>query len=604
MLYIIWNVSFGRGASREAEQLPTEAMVRAKRYGLRSHIVALVAAALLPAFAVGAISVRAAVGSYRQAFDDRLEGTARALASAVKTEIDSYILALSTLATARSLDGDGDLGLFHQRAQQIAARLGTRIFVVAPDLSLLLHTNFPTGTVFPEGQRRESVNVAQRVFETGHPTVGNLLRGQVTGRHVAAIYVPVIRAGRVVLALGIAVEPERISAMLAEQTFREGGYASLVDGRGQIVARSSEPERFLGQTVRDWVTDAARSSEADIHQGPNRSGVEIITALQQVSSAPGWFVVVAEPLSTYHASLWSPLATLAFGGLGSLVLALSVAIAIGRRILRPVDWLTSMAERVAASGGAAEFMREGPPVCVLEFERLRVAVLQAHLALRADGARKALLMREVDHRAKNVLAVVQAVLRLSPRDEPRAFVAAVEARIAALGRTQSLLAKGGWSGADLRVVVEQEVAPYIQHQGHAPRLASVVIDGPAVALAAAAVQPFAMVLHELATNAAKHGALSTSGGTVEIRWSLGRRVGEDGLLHLRWAESGGPPITTTPSGRGFGSRVIEATVRGQLGGSVVRRWERTGLICEVTVPLGRIVVDAEAFAPAAIAAAA
>ncbi|MFC7538240.1 hypothetical protein ACFQU2_00645 [Siccirubricoccus deserti] len=80
----------------------------AKLYGLRLHVVALVAAALLPAFAVGAISVRAALGSYRQAFDDRLEGTARALASAVNTEIGSYILALSTLATARSLDEGGN----------------------------------------------------------------------------------------------------------------------------------------------------------------------------------------------------------------------------------------------------------------------------------------------------------------------------------------------------------------------------------------------------------------------------------------------------------------------------------------------------------------
>ncbi|GGC71524.1 sensor histidine kinase [Siccirubricoccus deserti] len=567
-------------------------------------MVALVAAALLPAFAVGAISVRAALGSYRQAFDDRLEGTARALASAVNTEIGSYILALSTLATARSLDEGGNLGLFHQRAQQIAARLGTRIFVVAPDLSLLLHTSFPAGTVFPEGRRRESVNLAQRVFETSRPAVGNLLRGQVTGRQVAAIYVPVFRDGRVVLALGLAVEPGRISAMLAEQTFREGGYASLVDGQGQIMARSSEPERSVGQTVRDWMTDAARNREADILQGTNRSGVEIITALQQVSGAPGWFVIVAEPLSTYYTSLWKPLATLAFGALGSLGLALSAAIWIGGRILGPVGWLTSTAERVAASGGAAEFMREGPPVRVQEFERLRVAVLQAHMAMKADQARKTLLMRELDHRAKNVLAVVQSVLRLSPRDEPRAFVAAVEARIAALGRTQSLLAQGGWSGADLRVVVEQEVAPYIQGQGQAPRLSSALIDGPQVALAATAVQPLAMVLHELATNAAKHGALSTPGGTVEIRWSAGRRIGEDGLLHLRWAEAGGPPIISTPSGRGFGSRVIEATVRGQLGGSVVRRWERTGLICEVTLPLERIVADAEAFPPISIAAAA
>ncbi|MFC7540769.1 HWE histidine kinase domain-containing protein [Siccirubricoccus deserti] len=528
----------------------------------------------------------AAVGSYRQAFDDRLEGTARALASTVKAEIDSYVLALTTLATAHNLDEDGNLSSFHQRAQQIAARLGTRIFVVAPDLSLLLHTSFSAGTVLPEGQRRESVNVAQQVFDTGRPAVGNLLRGQVTGRHVTAIYVPVIRDGRVVLALGIAVEPGRISAILAEQTFREGGYASLVDGQGQIMARSSEPERFLGQTIRDWMTDAARNREADILQGTNQSGAEIITALQQVSGAPGWFVVVAEPLSTYYASLWKPLATLAFGGLGSLVLALSAAIWISGRILRPVDWLTSKAERVAASGGAAEIMREGPPVRVREFERLRVAVLQAHMAMKADQARKTLLMREVDHRAKNVLAVVQSVLRLSPRDEPRTFVVAVEARIAALGRTQSLLAEAGRSGADLRVVVEQEVAPTFKARAGAATCQCPdrwAAGGTCCDCGAAACHGAARVSHEC--------------GQTWCALHL-RRYGRDTLVR-RPQDWGGRPAAPAVGGigratsprypfkAGFGSRVIEATVRGQLGGSVVRRWARTGLICEVTVPLGR-----------------
>src|SRR3954464_9662078 len=90
---------------------------RTRLAGLRAHIVALVAASLLPAFAVGAIAVWAAVGSYRQAFDDRLEGTAKALASAVEAEITSHTLALATLATARDLDRGGDLASFHERTR-------------------------------------------------------------------------------------------------------------------------------------------------------------------------------------------------------------------------------------------------------------------------------------------------------------------------------------------------------------------------------------------------------------------------------------------------------------------------------------------------------
>ena len=112
-----------------------------------------------------------------------------------------------------------------------------------------------------------------------------------------------------------------------------------------------------------------------------------------------------------------------------------------------------------------------------------------------------------------------------------------------------------------------------------------------------------MVLHELATNAAKHGPLSAPGGAVQVRWRAGRRAGESGLLHVRWAEAGGPPVAGPPGRRGFGTRVVEATVRGQLGGTVERRWERTGLVVEVAVPLARVAADADAMSDAPASAA-
>jgi hypothetical protein len=231
---------------------------------LRAHIIALVTSALLPAFAVGAIAVSAAVSNYRQAFDDRLDGTTRALTSAVGTEIDSYVLALSTLATSRGFDPGGDVQAVHKSAQQIAASLGTRIFVVAPDLTLVLHTHFPPGTALSERAPRESGDVARQAFETARPAIGNLVHGRVTGRIMAPIYVPVVRDGQVAYVIGIAMESERLSRLLAEQTFRGGGYASVVDGRGKIVARSADPEQFVGQPVRDWVMEGVRGREAGL----------------------------------------------------------------------------------------------------------------------------------------------------------------------------------------------------------------------------------------------------------------------------------------------------------------------------------------------------
>jgi PAS domain S-box-containing protein len=203
------------------------------------------------------------------------------------------------------------------------------------------------------------------------------------------------------------MEGARVSHVLAGQTFREGGYASLLDGTGRIIARSANADQFVGHTVRNWVTDGVSAGGFGILRGHNLSGIEIITAFRRVSGTPGWSLTVAEPLSTSDASLWIPLATLALGGLGALGIALAAAIWIGSRVLRPVDWLTQKAERVAVTGGAADIVPIGPRVRVREFERLRVAVLQAHMVLRerawAVAAGEARLRAVVDTAADAIV---------------------------------------------------------------------------------------------------------------------------------------------------------------------------------------------------------
>ncbi|MBV1796994.1 sensor histidine kinase [Siccirubricoccus sp. G192] len=201
--------------------------------------------------------------------------------------------------------------------------------------------------------------------------------------------------------------------------------------------------------------------------------------------------------------------------------------------------------------------------------------------------RQALLAREVDHRAKNMLAVVQAALRLTQAGDLPSFVAAVEGRIAALARAQTLLTESGWVGADLRAVAAGELAPYVTAAGE-PRAR---LDGPPVALAPHAAQPLSMALHELATNAARHGALSAGGGRVSVTWGFDPA---GTALWLRWAESGGPPLAGPPARRGFGTRMLERTVRNQLGGSLEIGWVRSGLVCDIRAPLARVLAGARA----------
>jgi two-component sensor histidine kinase len=188
--------------------------------------------------------------------------------------------------------------------------------------------------------------------------------------------------------------------------------------------------------------------------------------------------------------------------------------------------------------------------------------------------RQVLLAREVDHRAKNALALVQSIVRLTRADSVKEYVNAVEGRIKALSRAHTVLALSRWQGADLGGLVEEELAPF--RTGDADKL---VLEGPKMLLQPTPAQTLALALHELATNAAKYGALSASSGCVKLVWKV-----LDGNLVLQWNESGGPEAKK-PATSGFGTRIILASVEGQLNGKVAFDWMPDGLQCVMTVPL-------------------
>ncbi len=185
------------------------------------------------------------------------------------------------------------------------------------------------------------------------------------------------------------------------------------------------------------------------------------------------------------------------------------------------------------------------------------------------------LAREAEHRTKNILSTVLATVRLSHSDSVDDLKQLIEGRIKALTKVHALFVQSRWSGAELRCLVTQELLPYCDETETRVR-----IDGPAVMLEPCSAQAIAISLHELATNAAKYGALSAATGRVEIVWS--RMAG--GRLSLRWVESGGPS-SAPPTHRGFGTRIVENMIGYQLGGEVRFDWRDQGLACEITVPI-------------------
>jgi PAS domain S-box-containing protein len=188
-------------------------------------------------------------------------------------------------------------------------------------------------------------------------------------------------------------------------------------------------------------------------------------------------------------------------------------------------------------------------------------------------AQIATLAREAEHRVKNILATVQATVRLTQSDTADGVRRAVEGRIQALANVHRLFMESGWAGAELHTLVKQELAPFCEEAETRTR-----IDGPNLLLEPNKAQAIAVTLHELATNAAKYGALSVPEGRVEVEWS---RVAEEAFV-LRWTETSGPPVEP-PTCRGFGTRVMDGMIR-QLGGKMRFDWSAQGLRCEIAFP--------------------
>jgi PAS domain S-box-containing protein len=182
-----------------------------------------------------------------------------------------------------------------------------------------------------------------------------------------------------------------------------------------------------------------------------------------------------------------------------------------------------------------------------------------------------LLLNELNHRVKNTLATVQAIANQSLRALPSENVETFHGRLVALSRAHDLLTQGNWEATDLREIIHQTLAPLCAKQP-CDRL---VIDGPDVLIAADRAASWSMALHELCTNALKHGAFKTETGKVNIAW----RVLEQGRLRFRWSEHGGPPVVVSQH-RGFGTRLIESLGR-ELAGSATLLFEPDGLICTI-----------------------
>jgi two-component sensor histidine kinase len=197
-------------------------------------------------------------------------------------------------------------------------------------------------------------------------------------------------------------------------------------------------------------------------------------------------------------------------------------------------------------------------------------------------ARDQILTAEVNHRAKNLLAVVQAVARqTASSDDPKEFAQNFNDRLAGLAASQDLLVQSHWQGVDTAELVRSQLSHFAGLIGQ-----RILLHGPPAQLKASAAQTLGMAIHELATNASKHGALSSPTGTVQVSWGI-EEQNHQPRFTMQWVEAHGPPIKE-PERRGFGHSILVDMAEYSLEATVTLSYPPTGLVWQLSAPMSEV----------------
>lgn len=496
----------------------------------------------------------------------RLFGEARLTAERIAADLDQtlngYIAILESLATTPALAEDDFATVYRQSEAALNSR-GLYAFLRDTTGQQLLNTRVPYGTELPK-----STGFDDEVFAEKRPYVSDVVMGAVARRSVMAVSVPVFRKNKLRYVMSLSIEPTLMKELLDRQKVPAEWRATMTDRKGTVIARTRLHDEFVGKPLSDATYRDRLERPLEGKDLEGRS-VKWGTAPSRVA---GWTIYVSVPSEIVDAAAREALLNYVLIVAAFTCVGIAGAVGVARVITRPLD-MAEDAAKALGEGRAVEFK----PTLVVEANAIGKALVEAAELREQAEQQILLLMREVNHRSKNMLAVVQAIARQMPTNDPKQFVRQFSDRIVGLAASQDLLIESNWQGVRVSDLVRSQLALFRELIG-----TRIEISGPAVRLQPPAAQAIGMALHELATNASKYGALSDENGRVRVSWSL-EGTGEDRQFVLVWAEKDGPPVKQ-PERRGFGYTIMVAMVEKSLDAKVSVDYAESGLVWSVHAP--------------------
>ncbi|WP_412178431.1 sensor histidine kinase [Rhizobium sp. PL01] len=534
------------------------------RRPLSFYLTVLVLVAIVPSFVFSMIILKRSIDEQERVVTALLKASTGSVTRLVEREVDGMLTTLKVLAAAGANDGN-NLSQFYDRARSSLADTDSNLLVIDRGHNQLFNTRVPYGS--PLGKASDPPSVDQ-AFRNGGPYISNVFFGKTAQKWVFNVYLPITTPlGNSDYLLTLTRNAENMSKAVNRDVLSPGWNAALLDGAGNVIA-SSDPGLATGKPFFMEIVPALRVGVGDaVHDG-----VEYRT-VTEFSVLTGWKIVAwAKSADVDAPALWSYL-WLSLGGLLFAGIAIAGSATIASLLTQGVKVLARDAHLLGA----------GRPIAPRKHMIAEIETVSAALAEAAQARRKAeneirFLMREVAHRSKNQLTVIQSMLNqsLNAAENRVDFAETFRKRIAGLARSTDLMIANAAQGVDFRELAQNQLQPFIPDDPE-----RVHLSGPPVRLDPQVSQTLGMALHELATNATKYGALANSSGSIDLQWSIA-----DGTFLLVWREKGADidPDTAGSVRKGFGTMVLERMLGMALDAKLERVMHADGIEWRVKVP--------------------
>lgn len=461
----------------------------------------------------------------------------------------------------------GNLAAFQGRVADSLKREGLYAILATKDGQQHLNTRVPFGK--PLGKVPVEADLAKAI-ESRRITVSNIFFGSTSKEWVFNVTMPLDpELGSAGDALILTQNANDLSRLISTENLPRNWAVAIIDGTNRVVVSTAPDEAAIG---KPFVTPAILS-EMQAFSGNFFDGKGNLYAYAQL---PGWQwkTVMWGPLAASQAALVDTWRQMMIGSLVLVLIAIGGAYLVGRQLRSSIRDLTLMAERIGEGEIVAPVDTK-----IKEANQVAIALSNASFDRSQSEERLQLLLHELVHRSKNILTLVQAMIRQLGRENKSIpeFQKEVDHRLRGLGMSIRALAEVQWQGLPIRKLIETHLDVF---GTVAERF---VLAGDDFMLSPEAAQNFGLVVHELTTNSIKYGALSAPSGKITVRWKSVEKDGRQ-MLHLVWTETGGPPAQE-PSRKGFGTTVIKRHAEGAFGGNVTTEYRESGFEWALEAPM-------------------